>query len=90
MEFTWKEQSLKILGFSGDVTAAIACLTKVKGGNYEGFILRVSKNYLATKVKIEDVKDNMDLTRLKEVAPKDLARAEKYRKALENLQKGLK
>jgi (p)ppGpp synthase/HD superfamily hydrolase len=72
-------------GFSEMVTEAIDSLTKRKGEEYESFIMRVSENTLATKIKIEDIKDNMDLTRLNEVAEKDLDRIKKYHRALRML-----
>ena len=55
---------LKNKGFSDDIIQALDCLTKREDETYEDFILRVSTNKLATKIKIEDIKDNMDLTRL--------------------------
>lgn len=76
---------IKALGFSEVVVEAIASLTKRSGEHYEDFVLRVSNNELARKVKIEDVKDNLDLTRLDNITEKDLARVEKYHRALKVL-----
>jgi cell division ATPase FtsA len=72
-------------GFSEMVTEAIESLTKRKGEEYESFIMRVSGNTLATKIKIEDIKDNINLTRLNEVTEKDLERVKKYHRALRML-----
>ncbi len=73
---------LKVDGFSTQVIDAIDCLSKRDGECYEDFILRLSINDLARKVKIEDVKDNLDLTRLEHVRNKDLVRIDKYHRSL--------
>ena len=72
-------------GFTKKVIDAIECVTKRKGEDYESFIDRISQNSLATKVKLADLEDNMDLSRLSEVTDKDLERLEKYKKAKECL-----
>lgn len=73
---------LRNLGFSNTVLDAIDCLTKRDNEDYDHFILRVSKNNLAKKIKIEDIKDNLDITRLNKITEKDLARVAKYHRAL--------
>lgn len=73
-------------GFPAEVIAAIDCLTKRDGEDYDSFIARVAKNSLARKVKIEDIKDNLDLTRLKTLSEKDLQRVQKYHRALSLLE----
>jgi (p)ppGpp synthase/HD superfamily hydrolase len=72
-------------GFSDKVVEAIECLTKRKNEDYESFIMRVSKNSIAKKIKIEDIRDNLDLTRLHKITEKDLQRIEKYHRALQLL-----
>ena len=69
-------------GFGQAILEAVDCLTKKNGETYELFIERISENRLAKKVKIEDIKDNLDLTRLDEVTEKDILRLCKYHKAL--------
>lgn len=76
---------LENLGFSKNVVSAIDCLTKRDNESYEAFIKRINQNPLAKKIKIEDLKDNMDLTRLDSISDKDIARAQKYHKALSML-----
>ncbi len=73
---------LKKIGFSDAAIEAIDCLSKRDNENYESFILRVSENNLARKIKIEDIIDNLNLTRLKKITDKDLQRIEKYHRAL--------
>ena len=78
-------QDLKNQGFSDEIIEAIDCLTKRDSEDYKGLILRVSMNRLARRVKIEDIKDNLDLDRLEEVTNKDLKRIKKYHSALKLL-----
>lgn len=73
---------LRALGFAEAVVNAIECLTKQAGEDYTAFIQRLAVNPLARRVKIEDIKDNLNLTRLPALSDKDLARARKYHQAL--------
>lgn len=75
-------KDLSEIGFSNEVIDAIECLTKKTDEDYADFITRVSLNPLAKKIKIEDIKDNLDLTRLKEIEQSDLERIKKYHRAL--------
>jgi len=75
-------EQLQQHGFSQSIVVAIDCLTRRNSESYEDFIARVKINNLACKVKIEDIKDNLDLTRLATVSERDLLRAIKYHKAL--------
>lgn len=56
-------------------------LTKVPNTTYESYIERIASSEHATRVKIEDLRQNSDITRLKGVGPKDHARIEKYNRA---------
>ena len=73
--------------FGKEIALAVDGLTRREGESYDDFISRCSGNELSRCVKIEDLKDNMDLTRLKTIGEKDLARVGKYRKALDYLLK---
>ena len=73
-------------GFSKEILDALLCVTKLSNNeNYDHFISRVMTNPLAVKVKINDLKDNMNITRLKKVTKKDLERICKYQKAYNRL-----
>ena len=76
---------LGALGISERAMKAIDCLSKRPGEPYEDFIARIHPDELARKVKIEDIKDNLDLTRLGTLQEKDLERVAKYHKALRYL-----
>lgn len=71
---------LHIEGFSEEVLAAIACITKEKGEDYGHFIDRVLTNPLATQVKLYDIEDNLNRDRIPYPTPKDNARFAKYEK----------
>lgn len=78
-------QDLKELGFSSSVLDAIECLTKRSNESYESFIHRISKNTLARSIKIIDIQDNLNLTRLNKISDKDIQRIKKYHKSLNDL-----
>ena len=63
--------------FSKDVCDAIIAITR-KESNYFKYILRVKQNNLARKVKLADLKHNMDITRLNKIEDKDIVRLKKY------------
>lgn len=73
---------LRSAGFNEEVLVAVAALTKKTGEDYEQFIRRISINGLAVKVKIADLRDNMDIHRLSKVTGKDFQRLIKYKEAL--------
>jgi (p)ppGpp synthase/HD superfamily hydrolase len=75
-------EQLKQYGFSTEIVDAIDQLTKREGEPYDDFIARCKMNPISRKVKIADIRDNMDMTRMKEPGQKDFIRLEKYLKAL--------
>lgn len=74
-------QHLRDHGFSDRVIRALTLLTHDKNVPYEEYISAISGNMDATLVKIEDLRDNSDITRLKGLRDKDLERVQKYHKA---------
>lgn len=60
---------------------ALKTLTHDKSVPYFNYIDKIKKNPLARKVKLSDLKDNMNLKRLKEITEKDRERFAKYEKA---------
>lgn len=71
--------------FSNEIIQALEALTKKENENYDDFINRVLGNKLACYVKLEDLNDNMDLSRIKNPSEKDFKRVEKYKKAKEKI-----
>ena len=78
---------LKDEGFSNNIIEAVACLTKRKGENYFDYIHRVMSNPVAIEVKLADLEDNMDITRIDEIKEKDIERLNRYLKAWKMLKK---
>ena len=77
---------LRALGISEQAVAALELLTHKHGTPYLDYVRALAKNPVARAVKRADLHHNSDLTRLDRVTPKDLERAEKYRRAIELLQ----
>jgi hypothetical protein len=80
-------ESLRKEGFSKKVIAALECLTKDDGEPYESYIDRVKLNPLAKKVKLADLKDNLNITRLSHINEVDIERLKKYHFAWMKLSK---
>jgi len=72
---------LRERGFSKEVLSALDALTRRKDETYEEFIDRIIENKIACNVKLADLNDNMDLSRIKNPTEKDYERLEKYKKA---------
>jgi len=81
---------LKLEGFSIDIIEALEAITRVYKEPYQSYIKRVMKNPLALKVKVADLKDNLDMTRLIMVTEKDVKRAGKYVETYNHLKEMLK
>lgn len=82
-------EDLENMGFTPRVVGALRLLTHIEGESYEDYIDRIATNEDAVKVKIEDLVDNSDLSRLKGVRPKDWERQAKYTNAYLRLTKNL-
>ena len=72
-------ENLKNEGFSDLILAAIYAITKQDNEDYENYLKRIISNPIALRVKIADMKDNMDLNRIKNPTEKDYLRLAKYR-----------
>lgn len=85
-------------GFTAEVIAALGCVTKNqteldKPGDseteewirYKSFVQRALRNPIARAIKLADLNDNLDITRLPTVSTKDAERLSKYLKARELL-----
>lgn len=67
------------LGFSSEIIEAIQALTKKEGESRIEAAYRTVKNPIACAVKLVDIADNMDLTRIPQPSEKDLLRLEEYK-----------
>jgi (p)ppGpp synthase/HD superfamily hydrolase len=66
------------LFFPVAVWKTVELLTRGKSDGRDVYINRIGENLLATKVKLMDLKDNMDLSRLTCVTEKDSLRQDRY------------
>jgi GTP diphosphokinase / guanosine-3',5'-bis(diphosphate) 3'-diphosphatase len=69
---------LRFEGFAEDILTAIAALTKTKGESRIDAAKRAVVNPIARAVKLADVTDNMDLSRIATPTEKDFARLREY------------
>lgn len=72
-------------GFPGEVIRAIDALTKRPGESRLDAAKRASVNPIARKVKMADVSDNMNLSRITNPTEKDFARLHEYEQVLQLL-----
>jgi (p)ppGpp synthase/HD superfamily hydrolase len=78
----WSLEQLRGEGFSEPVLEAVDALTKREGEEYEEFVRRAGANSLARRVKLADLRDNSDLSRISDPTERDRKRAEKYERAI--------
>ncbi len=81
----WTLEKLREEGFDEEVVGAVEALTRREGEDYLDFVRRAGGHPVAREVKIADLRDNMDLSRIAEPTDKDRARLERYREALQIL-----
>lgn len=77
----WTKQHLNAIFKDALIIDAVERLTKKPELNYEQYIKNIQNNRYARAVKLADLKDNMDLTRLSELTEKDIERTKKYHKS---------
>ncbi len=71
----------------GDVVGdAVDALTRGEGESYGDFIERCARNPLAREVKLADLADNLDTSRLPTITDADERRIKKYRAAVAGLE----
>lgn len=68
-------------GFPRNIVDAILSVTRNEDESYEDFIRRTRLNPIGRQVKLHDLEDNMDITRLNELTERDIYRLNKYLKA---------
>ena len=82
----WTFDELLAEGFPSHIVDALHCVTKLSDDEpYDEFIERVKTNPLAVAVKINDLTDNMDVRRYKELTEWDIKRLRKYLSAYQVL-----
>lgn len=72
-----------------EIKAALTLLNHHTAPSREEYISRISSNFLALKVKLNDLRNNMDITRIPHPTEKDYARIERYKKEYDILMEAL-
>ena len=86
----WTFEQLLAEGFSEEIIEAVRALTKHKGESRIDAAHRAADNAIARQVKLADVCDNMDLSRISNPSQKDFDRLEEYKKVRAILQQRIK
>ena len=82
----WDFERLQEEGFSKEVLDALRSVTKTsEEEDYNEFVQRTLTNEIGRAVKIADIRDNLDVTRIGELRQKDMSRLNKYKNALKVL-----
>lgn len=78
-------EDLEKEGFPRHLLDALDAVTRRAGETYEAFVARAAADPIARQVKYADLQDNADLSRIAAPTAADVARTEKYRRALAQL-----
>lgn len=72
-----------------EIKTALTLLNHHTAPSREEYISRISSNLLALKVKLNDLRNNLDITRIPNPTEKDYARIERYKKEYDILMESL-
>jgi (p)ppGpp synthase/HD superfamily hydrolase len=78
----WTLERLRAEGFAEAVIEAVDAVTRRAEEDYEAFVRRAAAHPIGRRVKLADLEDNCDLTRMASPTERDRARSEKYRRAI--------
>jgi (p)ppGpp synthase/HD superfamily hydrolase len=79
----WTFDRLREECFSESIIAALQSVTKRQGEDYEAFVRRAASNPIGRVVKLADLSDNADLSRLRRPpSEREMRTTEKYRRAI--------
>ncbi len=82
----WSLEDLKKEKFTPVIIAGVDAITKrSRAEKSKHYFKRVCENQTAMRVKLADLKDNTDLTRLQKPTKRDLARTEHYKRMYEKI-----
>jgi hypothetical protein len=79
----WTFDRLRKEGFPDHIIEALMSVTKRNGEDYEDFVRRAAANPIGRRVKLADMQDNSDLSRIAAPSERDLQRIDKYRRAID-------
>jgi len=78
----WSIDDLGAAGFSPTVLRAVESLTRKDGESYDAFVARAAADPIGRRVKLADLEDNSDPSRIANPTDRDRARLEKYQRAI--------
>lgn len=78
-------EDIRLAGFGAAICDALQLMTHDKSVPYMDYVGRIAENPIARAVKLADLRDNMDLSRLPGIDAAAEARLEKYRAAYDFL-----
>jgi hypothetical protein len=79
----WTLDRLHHEGFSDHIIEALRSVTKRDGEDYEAFVRRAAANPIGRRVKLADLHDNCDISRIAVPSERDFQRIAKYRRAID-------
>ena len=77
----WTVERLRELGFNENIIHDVKALTHTADMSYDDYIKWISYQDIPRIIKMADLRDNSDITRLKGLTKKDHDRMEKYHRA---------
>lgn len=82
----WSFERLLGEGYAPEIIAGLKSVTKVEGEAYEDFVKRAAAHPIGRRVKMADLTDNSDLSRISAPTAKDHERIARYQKAIAYIQ----
>ena len=82
----WSFERLLGEGYTPEIIDGLKSVTKVEGEVYEDFVKRAAAHPLGRRVKLADLTDNSDLSRISAPTAKDHERIARYQKAIAYIQ----
>lgn len=86
---TTEDELRKVEGVTDEIIEIVKILTRHEDETYMQYIERVSKNEIATTVKLCDLRDNMDIRRYRELDDSAFSLLKRYHKAYWYLKNGI-
>ena len=74
-----------VTSFGPETAAAVDAVSRRDGEEWDDYLKRVKQNPIARQVKISDLIDNSNLSRLQDVTMRDVERQARYNRALKYL-----
>lgn len=82
----WTFERLLGEGYTSEIIAGLKSVTKAEGEAYDDFVKRAAANPIGRRVKMADLTDNSDLSRISAPTAKDHDRIARYQRAIAYIQ----